>query len=333
MRCFAGFFRFSSLKTSSVLILLSAVLLFTSIHTLHPQENGTHPVFVSPVLFFFALCIICMLIGIFAVLGGVGGGVIFTPLMMGFTSIDSYIIRTTGLFIAMAGALIAARPYLRKGIANIRLLMLTALPNVLFSIIGAFLAVYIHSSMGETGEALIRGILGVFVIGISILFICTRKRTEYPETGTVDAFSKCLCLDMSYREDSVGEKVSYRVKRTLPGILCICLIGLTSGLFGLGAGWAIVPVFNLVMLVPLKAAAACSTVMISLGGTAAVWPYILNGGMFPILVVPCLIGMTAGAHIGSKIMMKSKPSFIRYIIIIVLLCAGIRLCTKAFSMG
>ena len=43
-----------------------------------PAEPG-----ISPLMFFFILLIICIVIGIFAVLAGVGGGVIFTPLMMG----------------------------------------------------------------------------------------------------------------------------------------------------------------------------------------------------------------------------------------------------------
>ena len=33
-----------------------------------------------------------------AVIGGIGGGVIFTPIMLGFTSLDSLVIRATGLW-------------------------------------------------------------------------------------------------------------------------------------------------------------------------------------------------------------------------------------------
>ncbi len=78
----------------------------------------------SAVEFFFVFLAISIVIGMIAVLGGVGGGVVFTPLMMGFTPIDSFIIRGTGLLVAMAGSLIAARPFLNRGLANIRLLLL-----------------------------------------------------------------------------------------------------------------------------------------------------------------------------------------------------------------
>ena len=104
----------------------------------------------SPITFFVVLLIVCTLIGIFAVLAGVGGGVIFTPLFMGFTSIDSYVIRSTGLFVAMAGALVAARPFLRRRIANIRILVTGAVPYALFAVIGALLAGYIeHDGRGR----------------------------------------------------------------------------------------------------------------------------------------------------------------------------------------
>ena len=138
---------------------------------------------------------------------------------------------------------------------------------------------------------------------------------------------------MTYWEDSLNKPISYKVKRAGIGLILFCAVGLISGLFGLGAGWAIVPVFNMGMLVPLKVSATCSTVMISIGDTAAVWPYITGGGMFPLIVVPCMIGMVVGAHIGTRIMLKAKPRFIRWAIIVVMFCAGARLILKALSMA
>ena len=320
-------------KNPCLILLVMFILLLAWTAAVQTDENTTDTgPGISPVMFFFILLVLCTVIGIFAVLAGVGGGVIFTPLLMGFTNIDSLIIRTTGLFIAMAGALIAARPYLRKGITNIRLLFLGAIPYAVFAIIGAMLAGYMHSTMGTGGEALIRGILGVLVLGIGILFLCAGGKTEYPVVENTDGLSKKLCLDMTYWEDSLNKSIYYKVKRAGIGLILFCAVGFTSGLFGLGAGWAIVPVFNLVMLTPLKVSATCSTVMISIGDTAAVWPYITGGGMFPLIVVPCMIGMVVGSFIGAKIMFKVKPRFIRWVIIVVMFCAGARLISKAFSM-
>jgi hypothetical protein len=86
------------------------------------------------------------------------------------------------------------------------------------------------------------------------------------------------------------------------------------------------------MMAPLKVAATCSKVMISLGDTAAVWPYIVGGGMFPLFAVPSMIGLIVGTLIGARIMLKVKAGFIRYLIIAVMLFSGIRLVQKAIGM-
>ena len=63
------------------------------------------------------------------------------------------------------------------------------------------------------------------------------------------------------------------------GLIVAMFSGLISGFFGLGAGWAIVPVMNLIMAVPLKVAAACSGNLIGMGDCISVWPYIFAGAV------------------------------------------------------
>lgn len=279
----------------------------------------------SPIAFFLIFLVISIVIGIVAVLGGVGGGVVFTPLMMGFTPIDSFIIRGTGLFVALCGSLVAARPFLRRGLANIKILFFAGVPYAVFAVIGALLADKMKDSMGESGEGLIRLILGFLVIGISGLILFGGKRAEYPEVKEVDGFTGRLGLAMSYWEQSIDKVVSYKVKRAPVAIALFCVTGLISGLFGLGAGWAMVPLFNMVMLAPLKVAAACSKVLIGIGDTGAVWPYIMKGAIFPLFAVPCMVGLVIGTMIGTKIMMKIKAGFVRYLIILLMLFAGVKL--------
>ncbi|UCG82666.1 MAG: sulfite exporter TauE/SafE family protein, partial [Dehalococcoidia bacterium] len=191
--------------------------------------------------FFFVFLAISILIGIVAVLGGVGGGVVFTPLMMGFTSIDSFIIRATGLLVAMAGSLVAARPFLKRGLANIRLLLMAAVPYAIFAVIGALLAGYVKETAGDTGEAIIRLALGCLVIGIAGLILFGGRKVEYPEIKHVDSITERLALATSYYEESLAKVVHYKVARAPVGIFLFCFVGLISGLFGLGAGWAMVP--------------------------------------------------------------------------------------------
>ncbi len=311
-----------------IAVLLSIIVLLISCSAVN-NPGGS----VSPLLFAVILTVICTLIGTLAVLGGIGGGVIFTPLFLGFTQIDSYIIRSTGLFVAMTGTLVAAKPFLEKKLANMRLVLIAALPCSLFAILGALLAAYINTSMGQSGEAFIRGMLGILVIAIAFIFIIFGKRATFPQPGKKTAQGEEISLNTSYYEPSIGQDVTYKVSNLIPGSLLFSGVGFISGLFGLGAGWAMVPVFNLIMTVPLKVAATTSTVTISLGNSAAIWPYIRGGGLFPLVAIPCMLGFIIGSRIGSRLMIKINTNYIKWIIISLMFLAGTRLIIKALAIA
>jgi uncharacterized membrane protein YfcA len=290
--------------------------------SLPPVELTSPATGMNPIMFAVILFIATTIIGIVAVLGGTGGGVLFTPLMMGFTPIDSYIIRATGLFVALCGSLIAARPFLRKGLANTKLLLFAAVPYTIFAVIGALLAGYIHATMGQTGSAIVNLVLGCLVVFIALLMFIGGKNVEYPQVTKVDSFTERLALGGTYLEKSLGKVLNYRIQRAPVGIILFCFVGVISGLFGVGAGWAMVPVLNLAMFAPLKVAVASSKVLIGIGDTGAVWPYLLNGAIFPLFLIPSITGITLGTTIGARIMPSIKASFIRWLVILILVASG-----------
>jgi uncharacterized membrane protein YfcA len=269
--------------------------------------------------------LISLVIRMVAVLGGIGGGMMFTSLMMGFTGVDSYIIRATGLLIATSGSVVAARRFLARGLANIRLVLFTGVSYSGFAVIGALTAGYVKQNVGEVGEAAIRVSLGTIVLVVATVMLIGGGGSQYPDVKNVDGLSRKLHLAMAYWEQSLGKVVDYRVSRASVAVLVFCMAGFLSGLFGIGAGWIMVPTFNLIMLVPLKVAAASSSVLMGVGDTAAVWQYIKGGAIFPLFAVPCLSGSILGALIGSRIMLRVKASFVRGIIIAIMYGAGFKL--------
>lgn len=323
-----GIYRPMRTKILFVFVLTASIVCLLIAGTAHAaHQGGLHgsTLGLSPLAFFFTFLVVCFGIGILAVLGGVGGGVLFTPLMLGFTPIDSYIVRATGLFVAVCGSLVAARPFLFRNLANFKLILFTGVPYALFAMAGALLAGYVKQTAGDAGEGLLRLVLGMIVISVALLMVFSGRRVEYPEVKGVDRFTERLHLGMSYFETSVGKQVDYQVKRAPVAMILFCFVGLVSGMFGLGAGWAMVPAFNLLMLAPLKVAATTTKVLIGVGDTAAVWPYIRGGGLFPLFAVPCMIGLVAGTYIGAKVMIRIKAGFIRYLIIVIMFGSGIKL--------
>ena len=85
------------------------------------------------------LLVFCFILGIVAVLAGVGGGVLYVPLVSGFFPFHLDFVRGAGLLVALAGALAAGPGLLRRNLANLRLALPVALIASVFAIVGAFL--------------------------------------------------------------------------------------------------------------------------------------------------------------------------------------------------
>jgi uncharacterized membrane protein YfcA len=105
-----------------------------------------------------------------------------------------------------------------------------------------------------------------------------------------------------------------------------------AGMFGLGAGWANVPVLNLVMGAPLKISVATSKFLLSITDTSAAWIYMNQGCVIPLMVVPSVVGIMLGSLVGVRLLKIAKPVFIRWMVIGILAFAGLRALAKGFGI-
>lgn len=254
-------------------------------------------------------------IALVAVIAGIGGGVLFTPIMLAFTSVDSLIVRATGLVVAMFSGLVSTGLFLRQGLANLKICIYSATAYGVGAFVGAKGAIYVAKHLGPMGEGLVRISLGVILFGLAGYFIFGGKKIEWPEVKRVDGFTQFLNFSQPYYEQSLGKVVDYKVTRAWLMLIVIISVGMLSGFFGLGAGWAIVPAQNLVMGIPLKVAAANSGVLLGMGDCVAVWPYLLMGAMIPLFVAPWLVGQVVGGIVGALILIRVKAGFVRIILI------------------
>lgn len=267
-------------------------------------------------------------IAVVAVIAGVGGGVLFTPVMMGFTSIDTLIIRATGLVVAMFSGLISTGPFMRRGLADVKIVYFCSVPIAVGALSGAYSAVVLAEYMGETGDAIVRLLLGLILVFIAVMFIVGGAKTEYPEIKKRDRFAEMIGLRGAYWEDSLRDRVDYGATRSVLGFLLFTLVGFTGGFFGLGGGWAVVPVLNMVMMVPLKVSAACSGVLLAIGNAVAIWPYILFGSLLSLFVVPWMLGQVIGGIMGAHILARIKAGFVRKVLIVLIFATSIKLVVR-----
>jgi len=300
-------------------------LIATGIET--PAEGMSAEVILGILLGCFLLSFAIALV---AVIAGIGGGVIFTPIMLAFTPINTVIIRGTGLIVAMFSGLISTGPFMRSGLANLKLVILCACAYGIGAFAGAQGALVLAQSMGASGDAVVRLSLGIIVLFVGSYFIWGGTKIEWPEVKKVDRFTKWLKLGQPYYEQSLNKVIDYKLTRAGGMIFAIIGVGLVSGFFGMGGGWAAVPALNLIMGVPVKVASACSGVLLGIGDCIAVWPYLLAGAILPIFVAPWLVGQVLGGRAGAFLLIKIKAGFVRFILIGVLFFSAFSLLTKGF---
>ncbi len=272
-------------------------------------------------LVLFALTFV---MGILAALGGVGGGVLFVPIVSGFFPFHLDFVRGCGLLVALAGALAAGPGFLKMNLASLRLAMPVALIASSCAIVGAMIGLALPTHIIQTA-------LGATILGIVVLMMAAKK-SVYPEVSEADRLSSALRICGVYNEASMGQTINWKVHRTVPGLFLFIAIGVMAGMFGLGAGWANVPVLNLVMGAPLKVSVATSKFLLSITDTSAAWIYVNKGAVIPMMVVPSLVGIMLGSFIGVRILRVARPGFVRWMVIGLLLFAGAKAITKGLGL-
>jgi uncharacterized protein len=271
-----------------------------------------------------ALFVTTFFLGIVAVLGGVGGGVLFVPIVGGFFPFHLDFVRGAGLLVALAGALAAGPGLLKAGMANMRLAMPLALIASASAIVGAMMGLALPAKVVETA-------LGITILGI-VALMWAAKKSEFPEVPQADSLSAALRITGIYHDVASGRDINWKVHRTKTGLALFLVIGVMAGMFGLGAGWANVPVLNLLMGAPLKVSVATSKFMLSIVDTSAAWVYLNQGAVLAIIAVPSIVGIMLGSIVGVRLLKKANASMVRKVVIGMLLLAGTRALLKGLGI-
>ena len=268
---------------------------------------------IYPVLLF----IFSFFIGIISVLAGIGGGSIYVPLVVAFFPFNFDLIRGSGLFLTLGSSLSAIPQLLKKGFADIRLAIPFALTSSIFSIIGANISFTIN-------ERILKITLGIIMVVVSGFMILSKGKKSFSVSRKKDFIASALKIGGVFKSDD-NTAAEWSINHSVIGIILFAAIGIISGMFGIGGGWAGVPTLNLLMGAPLKLAAGTSSLIISANSSSAIWVYIAKGAVFPLIAVPSFLGIALGSKIGAKLMGKINSYFIKWIIIIFLACSGIKM--------
>src|SRR5438034_4175737 len=121
-----------------------------------------------------ALFAVTFAMGIVAVLAGVGGGVLFVPIVSAFFPFHLDFVRAAGLLLALTGALSAAPALLRSGLASLRLAMPLALVGSITSIVGALVGLALPADAVQVA-------LGATILAIALpMWRCPQAASTEP---------------------------------------------------------------------------------------------------------------------------------------------------------
>jgi hypothetical protein len=262
------------------------------------------------------LFVFTLVLGVVAALGGVGGGVLFVPIVSSIFPFHLDFVRGAGLMVALCGALSAGPTFLTRRLASLRLAIPLALVGSMGSIVGAMVGLALPVNVVQVA-------LGVAIVSI-VLFMARAARSGEARVAKPDALSAALAIHGLYLDERSGEEVHWQIHRLPVGIVVFIGIGFLAGMFGIGAGWANVPALNLMLGAPLKVSVATSGLILSINDTAAGWIYLNRGAVLPLIAVPSVAGMMIGTRVGALLLGKSRPAFVRWLVIGILFLAGIR---------
>ncbi len=259
---------------------------------------------------------ISIAIGILGSMLGIGGGVFLIPVLSGLVGLPIKTAIGASVVSVIATSTAAGAVYIGKGITHSRLAMILEIATTLGALAGGITAVLINPNILE----------GVFAL--VLLYVAFTMTFGFKSKS--NAINASL-FPSNYVDPMTGETVNYGVKNLGAGMAASFVAGNVSGLLGIGGGVIKVPVMNLIMGVPLRAAIATSNFMIGITAATSALIYYQHGYIDPVVVIPTALGVLIGAQIGSRLGGKVHSENLKKIFSFVLVIFSVIMFIKAFN--
>ena len=237
------------------------------------------------------------LAGLAGALLGIGGGVVLVPLLVFGFDVPMEEAVPASLMCVVASSCAAAAGYVDNRLSDIRLGLTLELTTVMGAIAGGLVAAYL-------APAMVAVVFGLFTFYVALQILVIRSRTEEAVATTYTPTNYPLGLTGSF------------------------MAGGLSALLGVGGGPLKVPLMSYGMRVPFKVACATSNLMIGVTGAASVAAYAWRGHVKLPLVSPLVVGVLAGAYLGSLLMPRVPTAVLKKVFALVLLVVAAQMFWK-----
>lgn len=236
----------------------------------------------DPILL-ISLAAVGVLAGVIGTLFGVGGGIIFIPILTilyGLTTTEAAAVSLIGIIVTSASG---AAFFIKNDVSNIRLGLFLEISTTIGAIAGAFLALY-------TKDWILMLLFAAVMLLSAFRMIRGRDRKT---TDSDDA------PEFHYHDLKEDRNIGYDVCNKKKGFALCSVAGMLSSMTGVGGGVVKVPIMNSYMGIPIKAATATSTYMVGITAFSGAIIYFLNGQVLLDVAAFVAIGAFLGSAIGT----------------------------------
>ena len=252
-----------------------------------------------------------LLIGVFAGLLGVGGGMVMIPLLRLVFGLDAYMATATSLFTIIPTSLSGAVAHVRNKTCYPRLGIALGLGGAITSAIGVQLAA-------------ISPPWAIMVVAAAIILYSAYKMLR-----------KALRRSTVNSQGNAAEPEPELVitsKTLIAGFAIGLVTGLCAGYAGIGGGFLMVPLMTAWLGVPMKKASGTSIIAIIILSIPGVITQMMLGHVDYLAGIMLAIGSIPGAVLGARLVTRVNDRTLRFLFAGFLLVAGCMLVVNELNL-
>jgi uncharacterized membrane protein YfcA len=250
--------------------------------------------------------------GALGALLGIGGGVFLVPFLNAWFGIDFKTAASISLVTVIATSSAVSAGTTGRHLINLRLGMVLEVASAAGGVAAGLTVAHISDVSLERGFAVATAL-------IAVLMLTRLERSNVISDPAADPGS----LGGRFFDPESGTDVVYRVRR-LPAALGVSfLAGNVSAAFGIGGGILKVPVLNAWCGVPMRAAAATSSLMIGVTAVASVPIQYAHGYVKPPLAAAAVLGVLMGSRVGLWFAGRARAKWLKGLMALVLILVSL----------
>ncbi len=250
--------------------------------------------------------------GIMGALLGLGGGVFLVPFLNAWFGLDFKTAAAISLVTVIATSSAVSAGTTGRNLINLRLGMLLEVASAAGGVAAGLTISHISDITLE------RGFAGIAAL-IAILMLTRLERRNVTEDATIDPGQ----LGGRFHDEESGGDVVYRVRRLPLALFVSFIAGNVSAAFGIGGGILKVPVLTAWCGVPMRVAAATSSLMIGVTAVASVPIQYANGYVNPPLAGAAVLGVLVGSRGGLWFGARARSKWLKLLMAMVLMLVSI----------